>query len=168
MGRALMYFPTAHGHSLDGRSLTIPFSLEGEFNILMVLFNPTHQFAVQSWLKYLKLIRQKYTRVRFYEVPTLQVMSPEDQAAQDDTLRTSFVLEDQLSLETVITLYVDKGVFCRCLDITHEDNLYLFVVDTSGVVFWRSQGHASATKVSELTQVLDGMTHMDLPDWFEH
>jgi len=160
-----VYFPTARGHNLDGRSLIIPSSLDGEFNILLVLFNPTHQFAVQSWLKYLKLIRQKYERVRFYEVPTLQSMSPEDQAEQDGNLRTSFVLEDQLSLETVVTLYVDKEHFCQFLDIPHEDDLYLFLVDTSGVVLWRCEGHASTTKVSELSQLLDSVTRIDLPGW---
>lgn len=161
-----MYFPTVRGHSLDGRSLTIPFTLDGEFNILLVLFNPTHQFAVQSWLKYLKLIRQKYERVRFYEVPTLGLMAPEDQVEQDGNLRSSFVLEDQLSLETVVTLYVEKDDFRQFLDIPHEDNLYLFLVDTSGVVMWRCEGHASTAKVSELTQLLDSVTRLDLPDWF--
>jgi hypothetical protein len=163
-----MYFPTTHGQSLDGRSLTIPFTLEGEFNILLVLFNPTHQFAVQTWLKYLKLMRQKYARVRFYEVPTLQTMSLEDQAAQDDTLRTSFVLEDQLSLETVITLYVDKPLFREHLGILDEDELYLFLIDSSGVILWRCEGTASVLKADELGKMLDSVATPDLPDWLQH
>lgn len=160
-----MFFPTVRGQSLDGRSVTIPYSLAGEFNVLLVLFEPTHQFAVQTWLKPLKNIRKQYKRVRFYEVPTLGIMSPEDQAAQDRILKQSVVLEDQLSLETVVTIYVQKERFEGLLDIPHEDNLYVFLVDTAGVVLWRTEGNANPHKVNELTALLDNMTPLDEPWW---
>jgi hypothetical protein len=100
-----VFFPTVRGQSLDGRMVTIPFSLAGEFNILLVLFAPTHQFAVQTWLKPLKTIRRQYQRVRFYEVPTLGIMPPDDQVAQDRIVKQSVVLEDQLSLEQLICVF---------------------------------------------------------------
>ncbi len=162
-----MLFPTVRGHSLDGRSVTIPFSLAGEFNILLVLFDPTHQFAVQTWLKPLKTIRRQYKRVRFYEIPTLGIMPPEDQAAQDRILKQSVVLEDQLSLETVITIYVQKERFEGLLDIPHEDNLYVFLIDNAGVVLWRTEGNANSHKVEELVSLLDTCTAMDDPWWMQ-
>lgn len=160
-----MFFPTVRGQSLDGRSVTIPFSLGGEFNVLLVLFQPAHQFEVQTWLKPLKVLRQQYQRVRYYEVPTLGVMGPEDQAAQDRILKQSVVLEDQVSLETVITIYVQKDRFTRLLDIPHEDNLYVFLIDCAGVVLWRTEGNASPHKIHELTSYLDNATPLDEPWW---
>lgn len=160
-----MYFPTVRGQCLDGRELTIPFSLDGEFNILMVLFEPSHQFAVQSWLKPLKSLRLANERVRFFEVPTLAWLSSDDQRAQDSAIRDSVVLEDQLSLETVITLYVQKQAFCTMLDIPHEDDLYVFLIDSAGVVLWRTDGHASPEKVAMLTQLIDRASGDDLPGW---
>lgn len=162
-----MLFPTVRGQSLDGRLVTIPFSLAGEFNILLVLFEPSHQFAVQTWLKPLKSIRRQYQRVRFYEIPTLGIMPVEDQAAQDRILRQSVVLEDQLSLETVITIYVQKERFEGLLDIPHEDNLYVFLVDNAGVVLWRTEGNANPRKVEELKALLDRMTTLDDPWWMQ-
>lgn len=162
-----MFFPTVRGQSLDGRSVTIPFSLAGEFNVLLVLFEPTHQFAVQTWLKPLKAIRRQYKRVRFYEIPTLGIMTPEDQAAQDHILRQSVVLEDQLSLETVVTIYVEKERFEGLLDIPHEDNLYVFLVDCAGVVLWRTEGNANPEKIERLTSLLDDVTPLDDPWWMQ-
>lgn len=160
-----MFFPTVRGHSLDGRQITIPFTLEGEFNVLLIVFEPSHQFAVQTWLRPLKRIRQQYERVKFYEIPTLETLPPIEQQRQDENLRESFVLEDQLSLETVVTIYVHKQQFCSMLDIPHEDNLYVFLVDNAGVVLWRTEGTASAEKVNELTQLLDSVTPTDVPWW---
>ena len=160
-----MFFPTVRGQSLDGRLVTIPFALAGEFNILLVLFEPTHQFAIQTWIKPLKAIRRQYQRVRFYEVPTLGVMNADDQAAQDRILKQSVVLEDQLSLETVVTIYVEKERFARLLDIPHEDNLYVFLVDCAGVILWRTDGNANPQKLEELTTLLDSVTPLDEPWW---
>lgn len=162
-----MFFPTVRGQSLDGRLVTIPFSLAGEFNILLVLFAPTHQFAVQTWLKPLKTIRRQYQRVRFYEIPTLGIMPPDDQAAQDRIVKQSVVLEDQLSLETVITIYVQKELFECLLDIPHEDNLYVFLIDNAGEVLWRTEGNANPNKVTELVTMLDRCTVLDDPWWMQ-
>lgn len=162
-----MFFPTVRGQSLDGRLVTIPFSLAGEFNVLLVLFDPTHQFAVQTWLKPLKTIRRQYKRVRFYEVPTLGIMPAEDQVAQDRILKQSVVLEDQLSLETVITIYVQKERFEGLLDIPHEDNLYVFLIDNAGEVLWRTEGNANPQKVEELISLLDNCTALDNPWWMQ-
>lgn len=145
--------------------MTIPFTLEGEFNVLLVVFEPSHQFAVQTWLRPLKRIRQQYERVKFYEIPTLEVLAPPEQHRQDQNLRDSFVLEDQLSLETVVTIYVRKQQFCTMLDIPHEDNLYVFLVDNAGVVLWRTEGTANAQKVDELTRLLDSVISTDMPWW---
>lgn len=162
-----MFFPTVRGQSLDGRLVTIPFSLAGEFNVLLVLFDPTHQFAVQTWLKPLKTIRRQYQRVRFYEIPTLAIMPPDDQVAQDRIVKQSVVLEDQLSLETVITIYVQKERFEGLLDIPHEDNLYVFLIDNAGEVLWRTEGNANPNKVSELVTLLDRCTMLDDPWWMQ-
>lgn len=162
-----MFFPTVRGQSLDGRTVTIPFSLAGEFNVLLVLFDPTHQFAVQTWLKPLKTIRGQYTRVRFYEVPTLGIMPPDDQAEQDKIVKQSVVLEDQLSLETVVTIYVQKERFECLLDIPHEDDLYVFLIDNAGEVLWRTEGNASPDKVNELVTLLDHCTALDDPWWMQ-
>ncbi|GIK27593.1 MAG: hypothetical protein DCC53_08435 [Chloroflexi bacterium] len=160
-----MYFPTVRGYSLDGHHMTIPFTLEGEFNVLLVVFEPSHQFSVQTWLRPLKRIRQQYERVKFYEIPTLEVLPPSDQQLQDQNLRESFVIEDELSLETVVTIYVRKQQFCTMLDIPHEDNLYVFLVDNAGVVLWRTEGTASVEKVDELTRLLDSVISTDIPWW---
>ncbi|NOG49941.1 MAG: hypothetical protein HND48_11265 [Chloroflexi bacterium] len=112
-----------------------------------------------------KRIRQQYERVKFYEIPTLEVLPPSDQQLQDQNLRESFVIEDELSLETVVTIYVRKQQFCTMLDIPHEDNLYVFLVDNAGVVLWRTEGTASVEKVDELTRLLDSVISTDIPWW---
>lgn len=65
----------------------------------------------------------------------------------------------------MVTIYVRKQQFCTMLDIPHEDNLYVFLVDNAGVVLWRTEGTASVEKVDELTRLLDSVISTDIPWW---
>ena len=55
-----------------------------------------------------------------------------------------------------ITLYVDKPAFRRALELPHEEDIYVLLVDREGKVFWRAEGAFAPEKGESLAAALGG------------
>jgi hypothetical protein len=54
-----------------------------------------------------------------------------------------------------ITLYLDKRAFRRALDITGEQNMWVYLFDNSGDVLWRTEGKFTREKGEALRNALN-------------
>jgi predicted transcriptional regulator len=55
-----------------------------------------------------------------------------------------------------ITLYVDKAAFRQALELPHEEDIYVLLVDREGNVLWRAEGAFTPEKGESLAAVLRG------------
>lgn len=159
-----MIFPTVHGENLSGRVYTVPFSLEGEYNLLMVAFEPSQQFLLRTWVPFLMQLVAQYRSFRYYELPTLGVVTQDQRQYIDHAMRRNIL--DPNIRDLVITLYVDKVAFCKALDLRSETTIYLFLIDHEGEILWRAEGIATPYKKEELTRTLLRLFNTnDTPLW---
>jgi len=54
-----------------------------------------------------------------------------------------------------ITLYIDKESFKESLDITTEETIILFLVDTKGDIIWRNEGGITEEKAILLRELIE-------------
>ncbi len=154
-----MIFPTVSGTALSGQPHTLPFSLRGEFNVVVLAFEVVHQFMVQTWVTALEDLQDLYPRLAFYEAPTLWPYSEEQRLIIDMGMRQA--IANPFMEDHVIPLYVDKGLFRQMLELPTENTIYLLLVDREGEVFWRTTGELTADKLENLIRTLDRVFNVD-------
>jgi hypothetical protein len=133
-----MRFPRVIGSNLLRQKVTLPADLRAELNILFVAFFQWHQAQVDSWIPLARQLEQILPGVQFYEIPVIQKMNFLSQTFINEGMRAG--IPNQTTRQKTITLYLDKRVFRRALDLPNEDNIWVLVLDGAGNLLWRTQG----------------------------
>jgi len=154
-----MIFPTVSGTALSGHPHTLPFSLRGEFNVVVLAFEVMQQMMAQPWFTALEDLQDLYPRLSFYEVPTLWPYSEEQRLIIDMGMRQA--ITDPFMEDRVIPLYVDKALFRQLLDLPSEDTIYVLLIDREGEIFWRADSELTSEKLESLIRTLDRVFNID-------
>lgn len=133
-----MKFPKVSGKDLNGHPHTIPDTLEGKLNLLIVAYQQWHVRPIETWIPFLQTLVTEHPNIQFYELPTLRKFNFISQRIIDGGMRSG-IRSKEMRART-ITLYIDKAEFDRALDIPTEDTIYLFLVDCDGKILWRDTG----------------------------
>jgi len=147
-----MKFPKVSGKDLNGNPQTIPDTLKGKLNLLVVAYQRWHVSPIETWIPYLQTLITEHPNVQFYELPTLRKFNFISQWMIDGGMRGG--IRSKEMRERTITLYIDKAEFDETLDIPTEDTIYLFLVDCDGNILWRDTGTFSEEKGKEITQAI--------------
>ena len=155
-----MSFPTVTGSNLLRQKMNLPVDFSGELNIVMIPFQQWHQRLVDTWIPFARQVEQTNPQVRYYELPTIYKMNWLSQVFLNEGMRAG--IPDPLSRERTITLYLDKGPFKQALELPHEDDIYILLVDRQGKVLWREQGEFSHEKGADLTHVIEQLSYHNM------
>jgi len=143
-----MVFPEVKGSNLLRRKITLPYELQGDFNILFIPFQQWHQRLVDEWVPVARQIEASFPGVRFYEIPVIQGMNILSQTFINEGMRAG--IPNPTTREKTITLYLDKVAFRHALDIPDEETIYILVLDRQGNILWRTEGTYSQEKGAAL------------------
>jgi hypothetical protein len=143
-----MRFPTLSGKNLERKSYQLPQDLDGTPNVLLIAFQRWHQSLVDTWIPFLQQVEEKYPAVRYYELPTIQHLNPLSRIFINEGMRAG--IPNSTARERTITLYLDKKAFREALDLPHEEDIYVLVVDRQGHVLWRGTGPFTPEKAESL------------------
>jgi hypothetical protein len=61
-------------------------------------------------------------------------------------------LPDPVVRERTITLYLDKDEFRQTLQLPHEDDIFVLLLDRQGQVLWRAEGDFTPEKGESLAE----------------
>ena len=64
-------------------------------------------------------------------------------------------IPDQRLRDKVITLFTDKSAFRRSLGIPNENEVYIYLIDRSGNILWRTSGAFTTEKKQSLLHVVE-------------
>lgn len=154
-----MIFPTVQGTSVAGNSYVIPFDLEGEFNLLLLGFEPSHQYLLNTWVGALESLESKYSRFRYYELATFPNYDQHERDLIDDSMQQA-ILESKMR-QIIVSIFVDKVRFAELLQLPNELTIYVLLVDHSGNILWRSQGRMTTEKIAALRTKLEETFKLD-------
>ena len=146
------YFPVVSGYNLNRQEYIFPQDFVAEYYLVIVPFKQDQQRNVNTWIPVVQEIEATNPQFAYYELPTIYEMSLISRTFLNEGMRAG--IPDQTARERTVTLYLDKEIFKSALDIPSEDQIYLFLVDRNGEIFWRETGSYSLEKASSLVQNL--------------
>lgn len=151
-----MRFPQVKGSNLLRHKITLPYDLQGEFNILFIPFQQWHQRLVDEWVPMARQIEASFPGVRFYEIPVIHEMNILSQTFINEGMRAG--IPNPTTREKTITLYLDKVAFRRALEIPNEETIYVVVLDRQGNIVWRTEGAYSPEKGAALLDAIQELS----------
>lgn len=150
-----MMFPTVTGSNLSGKPYTLPADFEGQYNVIIVVYQRHQQRNVDSWGPLLAQLAEKHLELRYYELPTLPEYGWIQRSFIDGGMRGG--IPDRAVRARTITLYLDVQQFNAALGIASIDSVYALLVDRNGTILWRAAGDYSPQAGEALSQKLDAL-----------
>ena len=149
-----MPFPVVTSANLSRQGFTLPADFEGDLNVLLIAFQRWQQRAVDTWIPFVRQLEQAHADARYYELPVIQRMNVLGRTFINQGMRAG--IPDPVARARTITLYVDKPAFRQALELPHEKDIYVLLVDREGNVLWRAEGIFTPEKGESLAAALRG------------
>ncbi|MBD3351989.1 MAG: hypothetical protein GF364_10935 [Candidatus Lokiarchaeota archaeon] len=132
-------FPEISGHNLEKKEMHLPRDFRGQYNVIIVAFQRWHQGLVNEWVYFLKKALPKHKHnLEIYELPTLNKGWAIMKWMIDGGMRAGIYNKD--TREHTITLYTNKGDFKEALHIQDEKTIYVYLLDSDGMIHHRHRG----------------------------
>ena len=141
-------FPKISSSNLEGQKFELPQDFKGKLNIVIIAFQREQQDLVDEWLPFLDDLARRNPDIAFYELPTLNISYILVRRVIDEGMRAG--IPDKNARERTITLYLNKKIFRKELDIPDEKTIYVLLINKKGKVIWRTQGSFTIEKSIDL------------------
>lgn len=149
-------FPPITGETLTGRTLHLPGEFEAPLNLVFVAFRRAHQSDIDTWMPVADELESAFPDVRSYELPVMSRRYAPARILIDRGMRAG-IPDDDIRDRTV-TVYTDKRVVRRALDIDDEEDIHALLVDREGTVYWRAAGPRDDEAAEHLHEVVASLT----------
>jgi hypothetical protein len=146
------HFPLVSGYNLNRQEFEFPRDFDGKVNLVIIPFKQYQQTIVNTWIPTAQGIEASFPGFIYYELPTIYEMPVLSRTFINEGMRAG--IPDETARQRTITLYLDKEAFKAALDISTEDDVYLFLVDREGEILWRATGEYSPEKANDLLQFI--------------
>ena len=131
-------FSSVSGMNLNGTRFDLPRDFKGALNLVVVAFQREQQRDVDGWMPFLQTLAKNRNDVRIYELPTLGRRYRLIRPFIDGGMRSG--IPDTTVRAATITLYIEKELFRRALQLPDEDRIYVLAVDREGRIHARADG----------------------------
>jgi len=141
-------FPSLKADNVQGKSFNLPAGFPGTRTVVFVAFGKEQQTEIDTWTHFLTSLVASHAGTAFVEFPTLKRLA----APLRWTIRRGMKsgIKDAALRERTIPLFIDKDPFRAALGIPDERDIYLFLVDREGKVYWRETGAFTEAKGTSL------------------
>ena len=146
------YFPKISGKNLNGDQFNIPKSLQKPINILVVAFKHSQQEMVDTWLKPLEQLEVENEDIKYYEFPVMARMGSWKRWMIYNGMKMG--IRDTKQRSRTVSFHIDKPPFKDALNISDEENIYLFVVSQDGAIKGAIEGVYNLDKLQSLRKIL--------------
>jgi hypothetical protein len=148
-------FPQLGARDLDGREMTLPAGLPGEWTVVIIAFQRQQQELVDSWLPWLEERAAVRPWLRFAELPAIGLQWQPARRVIDGGMAAA--IRDQQTRRRTLTVYTDLRRVTAPLDISDRNTIWLFLTDRTGRVRWRGSGGWDRATADGLTAALAGL-----------
>ena len=149
-------FPRLETRDLDGREVTLPAGLPGEWNVVIVAFRRQQQELVDSWVPWLEERAATIPGLRFVELPAIGLQWQPARPVIDGGMAAAIL--DQQTRRRTLTVYTDLRRVTGPLGIGDRGTIWLLLVDRAGQVRWRGSGGWDAVTAAALAAALAELT----------
>lgn len=148
-----MKLPLVQGRNLQRQKMTFPVDFSGKLNLVFIAFLRRHQDLIDEWVPIVEVLAQEHPALAYYEFPTLPRRGPVYRTFLNEGMRAG--IPNEATRARTITLYLDKSAFKRALAIDSEQQMWLYLFDSSGNVLWRTSGSLTEEKSAALRAAIE-------------
>lgn len=141
-------FPKLTAYSLDKQKITLPEGLQGQFDLLLISFEPEQQKEMDSWLPAAQAIQHSNFQFRYYQLPVSGRENFVFRWWQTSSLRSDD--NDPVTWHWIVPLFIDRQKFLHDLQIPDQKHVVALLVDRQGQVLWRASGPMTQDKRTSL------------------
>jgi hypothetical protein len=152
-----MKLPTVKGRNLERQTMVFPDDFTAEINLVFIAFLRRHQDLIDTWVPFVEKLLQENPHIDYYEFPTLPEGGFMYRMFLNEGMRAG--IPNQATRTRTITLYLDKQVFRKKLDIPNEQSMWIYLFDKSGNVLSRVEGQITDEKKVALTTAIKTLTN---------
>jgi len=153
-------FPHLDSKKLSGQAFSLPDSVKGKYTIIGIAFSKKAEESLISWYQpaYQTFIQKKKTMfaAEVYNVNTyfVAVVTGTNKVAAGDIVKT-IKAQTQKELQPYVLTYVGEfASYKKSLNITENDEPYIFVLDEKGVISYITSGAYTAKKLEEIEEAV--------------
>lgn len=149
-------FPKLKSKNLEGKEYSLPQELESEISIIILAYKREHQKDVDAWFTAIKENELDICpAVTSYEMPVLKQFNSFIRFNIDNGMR--FGINDKVTREHILSVYVDKESFNKTLDISTEETIHTLVIKRNGEILWQKPGNVDDEKIADLKNYLKSL-----------
>ena len=148
-----MKLPVVNGSNLKRQKVVFPDDFAGTINLVFIAFLRRHQDLIDEWVPFVEQLAQENPQFHYYEFPTLPRRGLIYRTFLNEGMRAG--IPNNVTRARTITLYLDKRTFRKALDISNEQNMWVYLFDRSGDVLWRTEGRFTKDKSEALLKVVN-------------
>lgn len=151
-----LVMPGVSGLDANSDTVTFPEQFEADYHLVVMPFDRDQQVLAVTWLPLFQEIAAEYDNLQYWSIAALPelnaglrflVISGISIGISDDTVRpqvTALFMEEQ-------------QLFMDVLEIDSTDVIQSFIMDSDGVVYYRSTGEYSEEKGAEFRNAVDAL-----------
>lgn len=143
-----MRFPDLVARDLEGTRYVLPDDLPAGPRLVLLPFQRWHQLLVNGWTRGAGPIEETFGDLTVWEVPSLSRAYLISRPFIDGGMRAG--IPDPYVRRHTLTAYTDLRALAAALDLPSFETVYAFLLDARGEIVWRSEGEATAEKLSAL------------------
>lgn len=148
-------FPQLKAKSLKKEKITFPDDLTNEINILILVFQQDAQRLVDTWAKIILSEFEPQTNISYYEVPMVSTLYIPIAWQVDNWMRAG--IPEQYHDNTT-TFYGNRSPYFKKLNMDEKDSCYLFIVDQSGYIQFRTEGARTSEKETAFRNAITSLS----------
>ena len=148
-------FPRLGARDLDGREVTLPAGLPGEWNVVIIVFQRQQQELADSRVPRLEERASVTPWLRFAELPAIGLQWQPARPVIDGGMAAA--IRDQQTRRRTLTVYTDLRRVTAPLGISDRNTIWLFLTDRAGRVRWRGSGGWDPATADGLADALAGL-----------
>ncbi len=145
-------FPPISSYSLDKTKVNLPGGLAGQYNLLLISFEPEQQSQIDTWMPLAQALQHTNFNFRWYRLPVSERENAIFRWWENSSMRSEET--DPETWPWIVPLYVNKAEFRNALQIANERDAVALLVDRQGHVLWRATGALTASEGDALKAVL--------------
>lgn len=143
--------PSVHGHDLERAEVSLPSHAHGKVALVVFAFARAAQAQIATWITPFERELCPIKGFTYYEVPMISGMWGRMFSGMIDAGMRAGIPPEQH--RHVVTYYGDFSTYASLLAMDDPSLCYPFLLDTEGIVRWRSQGFATPDGLADMLRL---------------
>lgn len=151
-----LMMPSVTGLTSDGDAVNFPEQFEADYHLVVMPFDREQQVLAVTWLPMFQELASTHDNVQYWSIAAL----PELNSAIRFLVLTGIsagISDDEVRQQVTVLFLEQQAEFLDALAIDSDDAIQAFIMDSDGVIYYRTIGEFTTERGENFREVLDSL-----------